>query len=93
MSYSLKEINEKLLQLFGENGEHWTKGAYVRTKDGLLTTIDSGDDYSFCLHGALMKLKIPNNAYCRLSGLIHGSLISVNDSCANFAEFRQKIGL
>lgn len=60
MSYLLKEVNEKLLKLFGENGEHWTKDAYARTKDGLLTSVGSGVDYSFLFIWGFDEIKNTN---------------------------------
>lgn len=60
---TLTENVEKVKELLGNNGEHWTQGAFVRDIEGkrlvsllaLNTQKVPGEAYAYCLSGAVFK--------------------------------------
>jgi hypothetical protein len=62
-----QEIAAGLLELFGPDGEHWTKCASARRADGYTTAVDSGEACCWCVNGA----------WAKITGIANGALLSV----------------
>lgn len=68
-----------ILDLFGENGEHWTQGKAVRR--------DPDSNVRYCLLGAVIHLDYENSFYAPnglrsifLKGEWHKSIVDFNDN-------------
>jgi hypothetical protein len=68
INHTAAYIAKKLLKLFGPNGEHWTRGAYAKSKTGTIITSDkiaTKDAFKFCLAGGLRKMRLSSSTLAK----------------------------
>lgn len=73
-----KNTAESLLKLFGENGEHWTKGAHARDANGIPVATWNVNAESFCLLGGCSHLGVSAGPLYAALGV--ESLANFNDN-------------
>jgi hypothetical protein len=78
---ALKEQLQAALDLFGPNGEHWSKGYYAHTVAGEEVEYDNNKACKWCCAGALLRAHVPNRGWILLEKHLkkHCSLAVFND--------------
>jgi len=84
---------KQLLELFGENGEHWTQNSYAKTYDGHICSYDSPEAVCWCLLGAMNKLFPIDSGYDdillnRILKRNYGGIVGFNDN-STFTEVKE----
>jgi len=62
----IKKAAAQLLDLFGKDGEHWTRGTAARNKYGLAVDAKSSAAVKWCMLGGCAKLNINHHFFYQI---------------------------
>lgn len=75
-------IIERMLKVFGENGEHWTKYKLALMRDGRECEVESEDAFAYCFVGGIRRAhgSVLEHSLCDLAQtVLHRDVVSFND--------------